>query len=351
MKLISLFILAITLVLLSACVSTSNSYTTNVQDITNFEENSYIYSLPRTCFVIECRAVRSIFIAGPYANKAKELLNIEGAKESDDISWHIQNIKISSLLETDPEYYYSIRNISAQTVQNSIQHLKENKLIVCSHSNHTEPDSHFINSQSEFPTYQSSIDLNTLRYEAFSSIPYIKKHLSKNEKENPEKLAADDIMKLRKIVRQVFKSENDLYPDGLAVKEGVKIFAEMEAEFLSLFIGKTFTDTITQHFYFYPESKQKLQRKTLFRFSEEVGFIESKFSGGKAVDIEITDLGNSKYLDHLFLTNNSPSQKNLLFYRIPDNAEIKIMYGSIPIAKIQKPVYQLGAVVPFYLKK
>ena len=64
------------------------------------------YSLPRTGIRIYVKAAKESFVPGPYASYADQLLGINDAKTRAVTKWVIEDIKITTFSEPDPEQVY-----------------------------------------------------------------------------------------------------------------------------------------------------------------------------------------------------------------------------------------------------
>ena len=67
------------LLLVFACSPTNHISITNIQDLASYNENSIIYSLPRSRLVLSIIAVRHYTVPGPYTMYAEKYLGIKNA--------------------------------------------------------------------------------------------------------------------------------------------------------------------------------------------------------------------------------------------------------------------------------
>ncbi|MCG8697741.1 MAG: DUF4831 family protein [Bacteroidales bacterium] len=366
---------AIVVLVFIGCSPVGNIYTTNIQDITSYEDNSFIYALPRTCMWIEVEAVRTIYVAGPYHERAEKLLGLSGVIHNDETHWTIKGAKIGTYKEPDPDYIYSVRDDNYGIAQQELFNLGASGLVINSDAyNHLEckSESKPLNiqvneSMNQFSFHQAEINYQAIRDTAFNDIPYRSAHIdlmnkagNRKSKKNsgkvqiadPAEKAAQSVTKMRTLISRMFAAEyKDPYPSGTTAEAGVEILTEWEKKFLTLFQGKSYTDTVKKRFFICPKGKESIQRFTLFNFSEKNGFVDPKMNEGKTVVIEITDLEQTRYLELLQLPNNDITKQNTLFYRVPDKANVKILYGSLPITDVQVSVDQLGAVVPYFVSR
>ena len=337
--------------IVASCFSGKNIYTTNIQDVTSFENGAHIYTLPRTCFVVKAKAVRHIHLAGPLHEYANLNLALENVRNADEVTWEMLDMEIQSYQEPDPDQYYSVRDNKKQGALLQIQQLSDKGLLVYAAS-----DTYFSNeSRAAYSAshrfFEPNIDLASVRDTAFIEVPLSYDYIVERKDKERARIAANMVTDAREYIFELVSLQFDgVYPTGTGIHEGVSVMKEYEQKYIELFIGKSYTDTIEQEFVVCPDGRQSIQRHTLFRFSTENGFLESQASAGKAVVLEIKDLDDTRYISHLLIPSTEPAKENMIFYRLPDNAELRVLYGSIPMATKKAPISQFGALVPYFVK-
>ena len=70
-------------------------------------EGFLIYSLPSTTITLDVEAVQDKFYAGPYAKYAEKYLGIK-ARQKDETTFQITQIRMTPLLEADQSRRYSV---------------------------------------------------------------------------------------------------------------------------------------------------------------------------------------------------------------------------------------------------
>ena len=343
-----------TFVLMILHNSCTTFYTTNIQDLTSYEEGSNIYALPRTCIKVEFTTVRTLHLAGPYAYKAKDLLKLDGVIQSDKISWEISNISMGPCNEPDPDQFFSVKELFTSHVRSEILELSKAGLIINPDAysfSDSETNIKVNNKINPYSFDQPSVNFDELRNQYFNKIPYPTDFVDNTTPLKEAEIIADEILHNRNSVEKLFINDDEIFPIGEAASEGVNYFKQKELSLLTLFTGITVYDTIKRYFYVCPNAKESIQRHTLCKFSEEDGFMDKNNDEGKALVMVVKDLDATQHLDNLLLPDNSPTKDNILFYRVPDKAEITLLQGSIPIAEVQLPINQLGTVVPYFIKK
>jgi hypothetical protein len=347
-----------------SCTTPSRITTTNIQNLASFESNSSIYALPQTRVLITTTAVRKIFTPGPYCQYAKRFLGIENVNSEPFTKWEILNIKVSAFSEPDPEFYYSVKQQGSDIMDQRLAELSKTGLII-------NPSIHgsFQLSGDEF--FQSAdgpefTDLtvkpyfydpdkkkqkNLLSDSSFTKAALMKKQLEPKKLDEKANEAAKFILKIRKRRFKLLSGQYQVAPqEGLALQTSVEELNKLEAEYLSLFIGKYQTDTIVRNNTITPVAGEKLQRYNVYRFSTETGFYTSGEDQGEPVVLEVENLNISEILKNMDLKSSSNTYSDMLLYRIPDRGLAKIVYGSYIVVESEISVYQFGALVPLYVK-
>jgi hypothetical protein len=349
------------LVLFTSCSISKNFYVTNVQDMTQMDKSAFIYALPRTVVTVEVTAIRHVTIPGPYHEYADEFLGIQNVPHEKQMLWTIDHTNLTSHVEVDPDYYYSVKDPGSAVLKSRMFQLTENGLIldassVGRFSDKLETPS---NELSKIPFTDLSVKRNIIhendtvykkiiRNNSIVKVPMVKKQWTKKTLEEKAEEAANFIVKLRKRRFKLLTGQSESMPGGDGMEAALEELNDLEAEYLALFTGKTIDEVFTRTFQVVPEANRQLTRTVLFRFSETDGFFESNNeTNGKPVVIEITDRGTTKSLEHLAYPYSGVSAPNVLFYRIPDRADVRLIYGSSILAEADMNIYQHGAVVPY----
>jgi len=344
----------IKLVLILALVSCStiNTTTTNVQDLRSYEDNSIIYALPRTVISTTVRAKKYTFTPGPFHRYAKELLGIEGVGTKQEVGWQIIGFKVDYSEEPDPDHYYSIKNLTDNILNNSLMNFEKYSFIFSHDFNYKRQlvescDLKNVKSSSNGLVVTGKIKEvydDTIQ----DIVPVWQTYIKESTKKEQAKTVADLIFKTRLKKFQVLTGKHSIYADGDALRIAVNELDELESEYLSLFIGTYSSDTITRTYFVRPESGEKLQRFTLFRFSEDEGIKSPSDNTDKgfSVIMEVKDLDHNVQLNQTEIPTMTGS--NYLIHRICDKAFVKVFYGSHSVIETELPIFQLGALHPVY---
>lgn len=341
-----------------AC-STPQFTTTNVQDMAAFDPQGLLYSLPTTRVVVKVSAARTRFFAGPYHAYAKQYLGIEGAAVEDFESWKITNIQLSKLIEPDQDHYYSVRQQKTNAFTGELERLSKDGLILLPSEGESIQsfNSTLTSSVKEIHNTDLSIKpfyLNKTRKGGqsgdFPTHSRSAKHLKLKSEAEKAKEAAAFIFKIRKRRFKLLAGQYEVFPEGTALETSVEELNELEESYLSLFVGKKETDTLSRVYTVNPEGKENLQRFTLFKFSEVEGYLSDHSNTGVPIVMEFMDMERTKVISQLDLPLSSTAYENLFFYRIPDKAKVRTFLGSHVLHEAEIQLYQFGSIVPKYVE-
>ena len=119
---------------------------------------------------------------------------------------------------------------------------------------------------------------------------------------------------------------------------------EAEQRYLSLFLGKRTIKEVVRTVYVSPDKDNPVQ--TVAKFSEREGLTIGNSGSGDAIIVEVNALNTTAVI-------NAPSQSavesisydNMVFYRIPESADVKVTCDKKVLAEERMTVNQLGALL------
>jgi hypothetical protein len=308
-----------------------------------------IYALPRTGLSIRVKLVKESFRPGPYSQYAEKYLGYTDVKVSASESWRIVGLQVQSFGEADPDAVYKtigpassmVSLLSDGTIAGiNVGPLEKGEAI---------RGSDFIDN-SEIPAIlfpdQSSDDQYDI--EMVPETGEEKMLIKSNEVKARE--AADYLFRLRKKRAYTILSPSDGVPeDGKGYEVFIKQVEELENEYVSLFVGKSFQSE--QEFIFnYIPGSENVKNEVLFRFSVEKGVLPKTDISGKPISIEM--IKDQKMVTSIENANQPGQPSGLissrsgLFYRIPVNASVTISEGINPLYSGRIAVAQFGLTLP-----
>jgi hypothetical protein len=179
----------------------------------------------------------------------------------------------------------------------------------------------------------------------FIKVPVLKEQLIVRTIDEKAQEAADLIFKLRKRRFHMISANYDIMPQGVAMEHALKELDELEAEYLSLFIGKQYTGHETLTFYHTPDPAVESGQVDLFQLSRSNGIVSSRTSDSETVSLSILSESKTAVLKDFNGSKPGSVLSNALYYRVPDMADVKLYRGTKILIHDRIPVYQFGAVL------
>ncbi len=347
---------------LTACSPTAKISVTNLHDLANYQANSMIYALPRTRLAIELEIFHHHTVPGPYYAYAEKYLGIKGAPSVSTQTFELGTVRLHPFREADPDYYYSLTS-SIPSVDLSRFYtfcdagllLDNQNFLSFSEYRPADTEDTDIIYFTDLSVKKKVISGNGKAMKQKDSnlvptdLPVTKSKEQKRSTEDMAKAASDFIIKIRKRRFKLMAGQYDVFPEGTALETAIRELNALEEEYLSLFIGKTYTDTLKQTYFYAPQAAQDLERTVICRISEETGFEDPGSTAGKPLVLELKSLGNTDALKDIAFPQAGPVYEDVIFYRLPEKALIRLFYGSKIVIEAEEPVYQYGPLVPYSL--
>lgn len=318
--------------------------------------NSFYYALPRTTFKVDIEFVRTTRIAGPYHNYAEKYLSIENALAKDSISWKISDISIGTTNEADPDHYYVVESSAKDISYNNLFEMSEQGLIIdLSAQRSGLYSSKYIENRASmetpfkdlsvvenFGTVKDTLYRLVFRDTAFVKTPLIKYQVEQKGIDKKANEAALFIFELREKRFELITGNSENVPEGIAMKAALDEISRLEEAYLSLFVGKTQTDTFNFSYVVTPEADKDFTRQTLFRFSEREGITPESLPQGSTFVVEVArEASNSNVMS----ANAQEPVRNKVFYRAAEPGTIRLLLGNKLLSTTRANVYQYGKII------
>ena len=338
---------------------------TPVDSTTNFNTKGLIYALPRSVLKIKVEATKEVVVPGPYGKFAQKYLGISDVPVKRSEEWSITNIDIVSNLESDPTSLYAVTpgdesKIDFLKLTNSgliipVNGLGVNSIPLKNGKDENHDKGIVFTDMSNLPfigTEKTTFYNKVQRDSVFVRVPVQKDMIVEKNAEEKAREAADFIFSLRKR-RSDFLSvdaDHNLNGDGLKV-----VFDEinrLEQEYLSLFIGKSFSENSVSYFEFVPVQPEG-ETTILFRFSATKGILPSSDLSGNPYLLKSEPESIPESYNTLFKSITIEKEKpitDLVYYRIPISANVKVSDGKNDVFTRRTTIYQYGPTVRMPIK-
>lgn len=308
-----------------------------------------VYALPRTGIKIHVKAVRENFQPGPYAQYADQLLGIPDAKNRESVKWTLENIKMETFSEPDPEQVYKamgevaylvsltpegcLAGINSDSKEKKIESSETNRFL----SKVEKSDGFSFANINDSPLYSSGDSTNRFRPVRVGA-------------EQKAAEAARRILESRRIQYNIVAGMMDVdesHPDGLAYQISLDKLKKIEKEYLSLFTGRTTYKTQAFSFDFVPTSSSD-RGEVVFRFSDENGVVPTSDLSGKPVMLRVKPVENlNKKYEGMATSQNPAAGASGVYYRMPGMTEVEVIYELKTVATLRTLLAQFGVVAPF----
>ena len=332
----------------------------NIKDTRIPSNNSLIYALPKSIVEVKVYAKKQVFIPGPFANYAKELLGITNTGKTKTTKWQITNINIDSYSVPDSNRVFVI-NSSADKALNL--QLTNNGIISGINSNYNNildnqeieytyiPEYKDIDYQFINPSYKKNFfEKSDTTYKVvkkdsiFIKIPVVK---TSSDIKSQEDIAIDLAIQITRLKKRKFKLQAGIFEksyNGEGIEIMFKEIKELEEKYLEFFIGKTVESKEMIYTFKYEPIKAKSQTDILCYLSEDKGVsVDRKLNSVPLyIEYETSELNSviKTYQDSLTKLENKESG---LIYIIPETTEFNILKNNQIIASKSLLIPQFGS--------
>jgi len=321
------------------------------------------YSLPRTLLMVDVIVELRENIPGPLHDYAEKYMGLGEVIQEESSHYEIKEVRISTFAQPDPEqsFFVYIDKKSKEDKSLNLSLTKSGIIKGVNLSNivgqvnyeqvNVNLDSHneksLFNYFADHNFYQHidtivrRISIDTASFEQyFYNTTWLEKNLEQKAKETSEFIAK--LRENRFLLLTGYQETN--YAGSMAYMDSE--LKKMEAEYLSLFIGKTKKELILKSFVYLPQ-KNATGNQVVFKFSEKEGFVNNGSSRGTGVQIKIIPQQNSSAIDRFVQATTTVEASDIsgFFYCIPEQTNIQLLYNGEIIHETQKLINQFGTVV------
>jgi hypothetical protein len=355
MKKIILFLFPVAVI---ACSPSNRISVTNMNDLASYGNSNNIYSLPLTRVAIDVTAVRHLLIPGPYNAYAQKYLGLDNVPSISKTDWDVVDIQLRTIEEPDPEFCYSIRSYRHENTLKQLDKLMADDLIISPYTYYSFTQFYPLMVDNPEPLHftdlsvKRNIDIDMHKSKdkketdsGSAEFSQIKGKDGMKSLEQRAEEAANFIIKIRKRRFKLLAGIDNVSVDQLSIETSDRELDALEANYLSLFIGKTYTDTLRKTFLYNPQVNQDMERNVFCRFSDETGFQDAIGSSGMPMVLELKNMHTTEAINKAQMPSSGPTFSNILIYRIPDKATVRIFYGSSTIMEGEIKIFQYGPMV------
>ena len=312
-------------------------------------EGFLTYSLPSTSIVLEVEAIQEKFYVGPYAKYAETYLGIK-ARQKDETSFQLREIKMTPLLEADQNRRYTV-NVKKGQIDATFLKLSSVGLISFSDAKFgdesvwrfpTESQSDFTGKgvSSNLTSQTATLYRTDNKRSAYDRVGVRQDMLVEKTLEQRAAETAEMILKLRKQRLQIVTGDTDATYSGEAMGAAIAEITRLEQEYMMLFSGYSEFQTQKMRFEVIPDAANTSNMYVAFRLSDTVGLVPADNLSGKPVIMEIVPQAFAA--PEVTLEQEKNRKEVLAYYRIPAVCTVRLMDGANMLLQSRIPIYQLG---------
>ena len=336
-----LFLILFVIVSLKLDAQYITNYAKNVKQT---ETDGIYYYLPRNVIRLDFVVEKNQDYKGKYSSYAKEMLNTDNYIKENKTTYKIIKVNVNTLTEADPSMVFHIATDDKAKEAPKYEICFDNDGIIKSFGCQTS-------------LADSSNDVkvdNVLNENKILDYQYIVLEDKDDEEEKSKYTDKEIALSILEEIKKLRVAYFDLISGYQEVDYGktmnymVEELKALENEYLSMFVGKTNTETLTKTFYVIPNEGEN--SVVLGKFSNTEGFSATKT--GEVVRINFTDLSKSSVINNLSTDEiQNTTYTNKLFYRNPANVTMQVTCGDKVFYENRLKISQLGNVILLPMNK
>lgn len=317
-----------------------------------------VYYLPQTALDITVTLHQETYTPGPYSAFAESLLGIAGDAPQAGDHWRIDSVAVATSEEADYTAAFAVKRPKGSTFPEWLTLSKSGLLMAASTAPAFTPQGQsqrdgradwppFTDlSTAQFVADKSSIFYSVVQRDTtFVRVPVQRNVVVKESVEEKAKQAADLIFALRKKRVELICGDAELPTAPRMLQEMLDEISRVEAQYLSLFIGRWTSRRHAVRLRYTPSAKES--SSMLCRFSTQSGLCPTSELSATPLLIHVQRLeGPIGYPAEAKL----PPLKNGLYYRPACMAEVTLTLLRDELLRARVPLTQLGPIVPMYSK-
>ena len=317
-----------------------------------------VYYLPQTALDITVTLRQETYTPGPYSAFAESLLGIAGDAPQAGDHWRIDSVAVATSEEADYTAAFAVKRPKGSTFPEWLTLTKSGLLMAASTAPAFTPQGQsqrdgradwppFTDlSTAQFVADKSSIFYSVVQRDTtFVRVPVQRNVVVKESVEEKAKQAADLIFALRKKRVELICGDAELPTAPRMLQEMLDEISRVEAQYLSLFIGRWTSRKHAVRLRYTPSAKES--SSMLCRFSTQSGICPTSELSATPLLIHVQRLeGPIGYPAEAKL----PPLKNGLYYRPACMTEVTLTLLRDELLRARVPLTQLGPIVPMYSK-
>ena len=323
-----------------------------------------VYMLPQTVLKVQVQYQELRSIPGPFRDYAEKYLGIKEVIRQNNSEWKLVDVQVKTFTEMDPTAFFQVHQVKGTFDSGMLKPFMEKGVILDGSSlvqeEIREPELGVAEkkdylrwtdqgTESNFAERTETMYKTIVTDTSFVEVPVDRTITEEKSPSMKAHEAADFILELRIRRFELLTGEYDSYPQGEAMKATLEKLDQLEASYLSLFIGKTLSRTLNREWFLVPDGGSGVSDYPLGTFSIELGFVPSELMEGKPLHIRMVPQGLTAVLEKHY-SEKEGGDMNRLYYRVPDVVDLSLMLGTTPLGSQRLSIYQSGTLISSPLK-
>ena len=324
MKNVKRTLLAIVMLALAAGSVNAQYVTSHARIATPGQQKGIYYALPRTVIQLDLMVDKTELIEGPFSDYAY-LVGASNVITKNAIEYVLRDVVMSTHAEADPQatFFVSMTKDAMPFYLNSKGILEG------------------VGTMSETPMDQTKEPVKVRVTPTNREFKYQYGASGMRSVEQQARSAAEMIGRIRE---EKIKLLTGFQETAFTLDTYRQMYAdldEMEAEYLSLFLGKRVVTPIVQSVYV--TLTKDVPSQTVGSFTKDAGFTTNEY-GGINIMVQAIPLQTTSSINALSQSAvETLSHENKLFYRIPETAYVKVSLGDEVLIESRETIAQFGS--------
>jgi hypothetical protein len=311
--------------------------TTFAKNVTPGQQNGLYYSLPQTMLKLDFVIEETQLEKGPLSDYASNYFEMEDYVEYETTEYRLLDVKMSSVASPDPNALFFVTLTSARGGSKLQFDMMPNGIIrSVGVGNDTETEEQKAAPVQEKPRCcREENDYG----EGFVGLMSAGKTNAMLAKE-----VADKIAEIRKAKFYLISGDVEMASNPETFNAMYKKLDAMEKEYTSLLLGKRVTKKMVKTVYVIPN--KEIPTQSVAKFSETDGLTVGTSGSGSVITVQTLSLNTTAAI-------NAPSQsaielmsyENKVFYRLPEMANVRVVFDGRTLLEERLIVNQLGVLL------
>ena len=313
--------------------------TTFAKNASPGQQNGLYYSLPQTMLQLDFVVRETVSEQGPLSDYADVYFGNEDYIDYQSTTYELLDVKMTSKATPDPNAMFFVTFAALRGSGKPVFDLLPNGIVRSVGVLGNKEEAVFE------PIEKQEVAVSCPETVAPKSTTFMPLMTSGKTNAQLAKEVADKILEIRRAKYYLISGDADMAsPQPETMKVMCDKLDEMEQQYLSLFLGRRTTRDIVRTIYVIPNKETATQ--TVAKFSESEGLTIGTSGTGSMISVQTLSLNTTAAVNAPSPSAvESMSYENKVFYRIPETANVKVMYEGKTLIENRMTINQLGVLL------